>query len=165
MSTRQQKYQIYTIAIIALLIDQFTKIIVREGLDVYESIKLINGVFHLTHTENTGAAFSLFTGQVQILSLISLIAIVVISWWVLSRKEPFDRLEIIAWGVLLGGTTGNMIDRILSGSVTDFFDFTLINFPVFNFADVFIDTGAALIIIHAFLSYKNDQHSTKNNNT
>lgn len=141
------KYLIFPAALGIVLIDQVSKIIVRSNLMINERFVLIPDIFNLTHAENTGAAFSLFSGQVEVLTLISILAIVVMVVYCVLEHNQLNILQLLGWGFLLGGTIGNLIDRLFLGSVTDFFDFTLINFPVFNFADVFIDTGAFIIIL------------------
>lgn len=128
-----------------------------------EAVKFIPGFLNLTHTENTGAAFSLFSGQVQILAIVSIIASIIIIYYYLKNISNYTLTTIIAWGLLLGGTGGNLIDRLFLGSVTDFFEFAFIDFPVFNFADIFIDTGAFLIILFSFLNVKNEKNSARSN--
>ena len=160
---KASKYLIFPIALGAILVDQVSKAIIRSKLIELESIPVIPDVFHLTHTENTGAAFSLFSGQIEALTLVSVIATFLIIAFVLLDKSDFSLFQVVMWGLLLGGTDGNLIDRLFFGSVTDFLDFTIIDFPVFNFADVFIDVGAAGIIILSFIQAKNDR-SKKNTN-
>ena len=148
---------IFIIAIIAVIIDQVTKTIIRSKLHLNESIPVIPSILHITYTENTGAAFSIFSGQVQTLTIISIIATIIIIAFCVLEKNKFSLIQIICWGLLLGGTDGNLIDRLFRSSVTDFIDFTIINFPVFNFADIFIDVGAFLIIVHSIFFLKDDK--------
>lgn len=158
---KYSRYWVFLVAITAVVLDQISKIIVRDNLQLYEKIPLIKGLFNITHTENTGAAFSLFADNVEILTVISILATVVITAYVLLNKINFTLIEIIAWGFLLGGTNGNLIDRLFRHKVTDFLDFELINFPIFNFADMFIDIGAFLIILLCFIGPKNDKSNDK----
>lgn len=152
-----KKILILPLAIIIVLIDQLSKVIVRYTLPKGDTFVLIPKIFELTHTENTGAAFSLFTGQVQVLTLISIIATIIIVLYLFLEKTPLTGLQIFGWSFLLGGTNGNLIDRLFLGSVTDFFNFSIINFPIFNLADVFIDAGAIIIIVTNFFSTKDDK--------
>lgn len=157
------KLFIFIIAIIAVIIDQVTKAIVRSKLYLNESIPVIPDVLHITYTENTGAAFSMFSGQVQTLTIISIIATIIIIAFCVLEKNKFSLIQIICWGLLLGGTDGNLIDRLFRSSVTDFIDFTIINFPVFNFADIFIDVGAFIIIVHSIFYLKDDKSKQQSN--
>ena len=81
----------------------------------------------------------------------------------IKEKNKFSIIQLAGWGMVLGGTIGNLIDRLFRNSVTDFIDFTMINFPVFNFADIFIDTGAFIIIFHSLFLLKYDKQRTKTN--
>ncbi|MEW5821161.1 MAG: signal peptidase II [Cyanobacteriota bacterium] len=166
MDTQKPKYNKYLflpVALLAIIIDQITKLLARANLTEMEPVKFIPGFLNLTHTENTGAAFSLFSGQVQILAIVSIIASIIIIYYYLKNISNYTLTTIIAWGLLLGGTGGNLIDRLFLGSVTDFFEFAFIDFPVFNFADIFIDTGAFLIILFSFLNVKNEKNSARSN--
>lgn len=141
------KYIPFVIAFVAIIIDQLSKEIIRARLAVGDSIPVIDNVLHITHTENTGAAFSLFRDQIGVLTIISILAVVIISYLIVKFQSNFRPVDMLAWGLFLGGTAGNLIDRIIFSRVTDFIDVIAINFPVFNIADICIDTGAFLIII------------------
>lgn len=161
--SKPDKYLILPIAIIAIIIDQLSKVIVRINLTEYETINFIPGLINFTHTENTGAAFSLFSGQVEILTAISIIATIIIIVYLLLDRSQLNLIQLAGWGLLLGGTNGNLIDRLFFGSVTDFIDLAFIHFPIFNFADIFIDIGAVIIIIYSFVQVKNEKSITKSN--
>lgn len=150
-----KKILILPLVIIIVLIDQLSKIILRNYISLGESIPILKNIFELTHTENTGAAFSLFSGQVQILTMISIVATIIIITYLYLEKTPLSKLQLLGWAFLLGGTNGNLIDRLFIGSVTDFFNVIIINFPIFNLADVFIDIGAMIIIFTSFFSTTN----------
>jgi signal peptidase II len=159
----KKQYLIFSLASILIVIDQITKLLIRLYLPEGESIPVLQGIFHLTHTRNTGAAFSLMTGHTGVLTVISLLAIIIISIYVIKRKAAFTPAQSTGWALLLGGTAGNFIDRISLGGVTDFFDLAFINFPIFNFADIFIDTGALILIVMAFMDWRNEQQTEKRN--
>lgn len=159
----QKKHFIFIIAIIAIIVDQVSKVIIRANLHLNESIPIIPGIFNITYTENTGAAFSMLSGQVQILTIVSIVATIIIIAFCLLDKNKFSLIQLFAWGLLLGGTNGNLIDRLFRSSVTDFIDFTIINFPVFNFADIFIDVGAFIIIVHSIFFLKDDKSKQQSN--
>jgi signal peptidase II len=112
-----------------------------------QSVPLINGVFHLTYTENTGAAFSILQNQRWLFIALTIIFIILATYYLI--KHPKEKLIMrVGLSMVLAGAIGNLIDRILLGYVVDFFDFRLINFPVFNIADCAIDVGCALLVIY-----------------
>jgi signal peptidase II len=122
---------------------------VVQTFDLRESLPLLPGIFHLTYVTNTGAAFSLFSGKVEWLRWLSLgvsLALIALAWF----GPLLNRWEQLGYGLILGGAMGNGIDRFALGYVVDFLDFRLINFPVFNFADVFINIGIACLLIATF---------------
>lgn len=141
---------LFLVAFVVLLADQASKIAVLHFLPVYSSIPIWKNVFHFTHMRNSGAAFSLFSEHTFLLTIISIVAALIISLYGLFEKEKLPLSALLGLGFLLGGTLGNLIDRVLWGSVTDFLDFQIISFPVFNLADVFIDLGMVFLIYYTF---------------
>ncbi|NES66963.1 MAG: lipoprotein signal peptidase, partial [Okeania sp. SIO2D1] len=112
------------------------------------------GVFHFTYVTNTGAAFSLFSnGGVYWLRWLSLIVSLGLMAWALFGPR-FNKWEQLGYGLILGGALGNGIDRFILGYVVDFIHFRLIDFPVFNVADISINIGIACLLIATFLSGK-----------
>lgn len=145
--------KISLISILCILIDQITKIIVTTNINLNNSITIINNFFSFTYVKNYGAAWSILSGNRLLLIIIALISLFLIYNFFIKNKE-LKTLEIITYGLLIGGIIGNLIDRIIFGYVIDFFDFLIFNynFPVFNFADIFIVVSAGLIIIDTFRS-------------
>jgi len=135
----------WIVAIIGIILDQITKYWTVISFDnVNETLPIWEGVFHFTYVQNTGAAFSFFTGGaswLRWLSLIVSIGLMVYGW--IEKLPKFDQL---GYGFILAGAFGNGIDRFLFGYVVDFFDFRLINFPVFNIADVCINIGVICLV-------------------
>jgi signal peptidase II len=135
----------WIVAITALILDQITKyLILLNFKNIGDTIPLWEGVFHLTYVQNTGAAFSFFQGGASWLRWLSLVVSVALMVW--AWVEKFSKIEQLAYGFILAGAFGNGIDRFLFGYVVDFFDFRLINFPVFNIADVCINIGIIFLI-------------------
>ncbi|HVK02657.1 MAG TPA: signal peptidase II [Armatimonadaceae bacterium] len=135
----------YALAVGVAALDQAVKAWTREALAVGESIPLWPGVFHITHTQNRGMAFSLLEGQTPVLVLA---AVVVTGLIVAAQRRLGARLPaLLGWALALalGGAVGNLIDRIRLGYVTDLFDARIIHFPVFNVADTAITFGIALL--------------------
>ncbi|MFN4195321.1 MAG: signal peptidase II [Thermosynechococcus sp.] len=137
---------------LALISDRLTKawIVATYALTIPpQTTPIISGVFHLTYVTNTGAAFSLFAnGSIWLRWLSLLVSLALLSWAVLGPR--LDRWQQVGYGCLLGGALGNGIDRFLTGEVVDFLDFRLIQFPVFNVADVAINIGIICLLWSAW---------------
>ena len=142
---------IIILSIIFIIIDQVSKIIVVNNLTNNKSIEVIKSFFYLTYTNNKGAAFSILTGRRILLILVAFIVIGVLIYYV--RKNKIEgKVNKIALSLVIGGSIGNLIDRILRGAVIDFIDVKIFgyNFPIFNLADTFIVIGVFLLIIEMF---------------
>ena len=126
--------------------DQLSKLWIRSNLAIGESLFEV-GFFRLIHVHNTGAAFGLFQGQSFLLTIIALVGVVALLLYAFffHHKFPFldNRLGKLALGLVLGGTVGNLIDRIYLGYVTDFIDFNF--WPAFNIADSAIVVGIIML--------------------
>lgn len=142
MTNRRRALFAVTIASI-LAADQFTKWLVRSAFAVGESRPIVPGVVWLTHVKNSGAAFGMFRGQQWLLIAVAVVVLGAISYAV-TRIKPESLLVWIALAMIAAGTCGNLIDRAVSGGVTDFLDLGW--FPVFNVADISLDVGVALLL-------------------
>ena len=140
---------IFPIAIVVVIFDQLTKFLVSQELLVGERINLINNIISLTKAYNTGAAFSILEGKTIILALFSLLVAIAIILYFALKPIRLPSALIVAWGLILGGTIGNMLDRLILGYVIDFIKLDFINFPIFNIADISINIGALLIISYS----------------
>ncbi len=144
-------------ATISLCLDQVTKYWVVQNFNLLETQPLILGVIHFTYVRNTGAAFSILTGRADILRWLSLfVSLGLMAFALFSGK--LKKLEQIGYGLLLGGAMGNGIDRFIFGSVVDFIDFRLIQFAVFNLADVSINLGIICWLIDNFNQPKSERN-------
>ncbi len=136
----------FTTALLLVAADQLSKLWIRSNLAIGESLFEV-GFFRLTYVRNTGAAFGLFQDQTFALTIVSLVAVAVLLLYALFfyPRFPFldDRLGKLALGLVLGGTVGNLIDRIYLGYVTDFIDFSI--WPAFNIADSAIVVGVIML--------------------
>jgi len=138
-------------ALIGLVLDRITKFLTVYTFDLTippQTLPIIPGVFHFTYVVNTGAAFSFFNQGVSWLRWLSLgvsIGLMALAWF----GPRLERWEQTGYGLILSGALGNGIDRFVLGQVVDFLDFRLINFPVFNLADVFINAGIVCLLISA----------------
>ena len=141
------------IALIVVLLDRWTKHIVAQRISLYSHIQIIPGFFRLTHTENTGAAFSLFadstapwkTGLLIAFSVIALLVVSVLLW----KNHHAHIATGIGLSLIMGVALGNLWDRLARGRVVDFLLFYVKRYqwPVFNLADSAIVVGAGLLVL------------------
>jgi signal peptidase II len=150
---RTPNRRIALIAVVVIALDQVTKQIVLRLLGYAQEKVIIEGFFKFVHWGNTGAAWSLFRGNNELLAGVALVALLVLF---LSRHHFDSRtlLSQIAFGLIFGGIVGNLIDRLLVGHVIDFIYFyiqqrngTEMGFPAFNVADSAICTGVGLVFL------------------
>ncbi len=158
----KKKDSTYIIVLIGLMIDQFIKFLIRKNLKLLTSIPLIPHFFHLTHIENKGAAWGIFSNNTPILILISFISFFLILKYI-KEESTWNSSKTIAFGLILSGLIGNLIDRLFYHSVTDYLDFTILgyHYPVFNLADILIVVGALLIILELVRSEIDEHRSIK----
>ena len=143
---------LFAAGIVAL--DQISKYLVVENIELFQKVPVLDGIFHLTYVQNTGAAFSSFQGMQWLFALIFLVFTGAIIWEFSKKRLPFtafDRWCIVA---VFAGGLGNMIDRLRFGYVVDMIATEFIDFPVFNVADCFITCGCILLMGHLFLFNK-----------
>src|SRR5216684_5378111 len=151
------------IALFVVLLDRWTKYVVARRIPLYSHIQVIPGFFRLTHTENTGAAFSLFadstapwkTGFLIGFSLIALLVVSVLLW-----KNNYSHIATgIGLSLIMGGAVGNLWDRLARGRVVDFLLFYVKRYqwPVFNLADSAIVVGAVLLVLEILFAKSHNQ--------
>lgn len=138
---------IYFGLIIAIIVtDQFTKYLAETQLAQVRSMPLWENVFHLTYSKNTGAAFSILRNKQSILIIVTLLVMVFLAFYLFKSIQSHEPWALnLALAMILGGGIGNLVDRVRLNYVIDFFDFTLINYPIFNVADCFIVLGTVLL--------------------
>lgn len=144
--------KIYIIAFIGVFIDQISKILVDNFILLNDSIPVIEGFFSLRYIRNTGAAWGMFSNNTMVLAIISLIFLFFVIKYVNETKE-MNKLNIVSFGLIIGGIVGNLIDRVVRRFVVDFFSFNIFgyNFPVFNIADTLIVVAVILLVIDSFI--------------
>jgi signal peptidase II len=126
--------------------DQVSKYFAITHLKPIGSIELIKGIFNLTYAINTGAAFSILSGKQVFLILVTTAVTGFLMYYLFKAiKENKSRILKLSLSLIIGGALGNLIDRIRLNYVIDYFDFTLINYPIFNVADVFVVCGTILL--------------------
>jgi signal peptidase II len=156
----------FILALLVVLLDRWTKRLVATHIAMYTHIQIIPRFFRLTHTENTGAAFSLFADspshwKTTLLIGFSLIAMIIVSI-LLWRQAHVLTTTGIALSLILGGAVGNLWDRVASGRVVDFllFYYRQYQWPVFNLADSAIVVGAGLLVIEILLGEHHHRETT-----
>ncbi|HHU11964.1 MAG TPA: signal peptidase II [Clostridiaceae bacterium] len=146
----------YTVAALIVLFDQITKALVEANIALGSQRPLIDGFAYLVHAQNTGAAWSLFAGLTW--SRFLLAAISLAAAWLIAAamSRSRHRTGTVLLGLILGGSVGNLIDRIRFGYVTDYLQLIFGNyrFPAFNVADAAITCGAILIVVYSLADKK-----------
>jgi signal peptidase II len=147
------------LAVLVVLADRWTKRLVAARIAMYSHIQIIPGFFRITHTENTGAAFSLFADstahwKTSALIAFSVVAMVIVIGLLWQQKQALTTTGI-ALSLILGGAFGNLWDRVASGRVVDFLLFYVRQYqwPVFNLADSSIVIGACLLVIEILFAH------------
>lgn len=136
----------YLLSVLIIVVDQVTKFLVRTNMKIGETIAVLGDFFKLTYIENTGAAFSMFRDQKLILIGMPIVA-VIIALWYMERHRKKDHFTLpLALSFIIAGGVGNLIDRILAGSVTDMLDISFFP-PIFNVADIFVCLGSGVLAI------------------
>ncbi|MFP4465616.1 MAG: signal peptidase II [Candidatus Goldiibacteriota bacterium] len=150
--------------IIAAVVDQASKYMVKSQMALHQSIAVIENFFYLTYIENTGIAFGMFghnnddLRRWMLVGIITAAMAVISVYWRAYRNDSL--LYNLSCGLILGGAFGNYIDRVLRGSVTDFFEFGIYEyrFAIFNVADAAVSIGVVLFIIYIlFISDKQEK--------
>ncbi|MBD5806696.1 signal peptidase II [Limosilactobacillus walteri] len=133
------------IILILTICDQLLKHWVATTIAIGGTKPLIPGIIELTNLRNTGAAWSLFEGQQTFFTIITIIAIIVIGYFIWHYRRNVSMLVGLA--LIMAGTIGNFIDRATQGYVVDMFETTFISFPVFNIADMCLTIGVLWLIV------------------
>jgi len=143
------KTKLYFVAlsIFIVLIDQFTKYLIFYNKKLFINKDFL--IFKLDFVKNYGAAFNIFSGSRIFLSLISIFFSILLIYLIL-RKNTLNQFDLYSYSFILGGTIGNGTDRILKGYVIDFINLNIINFPVFNIADISINIGFIFLMYNIF---------------
>ncbi|MBW2980774.1 signal peptidase II [Candidatus Woesearchaeota archaeon] len=145
--------QFWLIVLVIIVLDQLTKFIIKSNMSVSQSIPAIKNIFHITYIQNTGAGFGILQNQQSMLIWVSIFVIGVILYnydkipkgWFINSSVAF----------ILGGTVGNLIDRVMLRYVIDFLDFRI--WPAFNIADSALTLGVIGFIIY---NIKEERKST-----
>ena len=142
--------KIYEISIVILIIDIISKLIINNNLIENQSITIIKNFFNITYAKNTGVAFSLLSNNKVIIIILTIIILGILLKYI--KGKYINKYDQIAYGLILGGALGNLLDRIIYGYVIDFINFKIFNYnyPIFNIADTSIVIGVIIIVITSF---------------
>ena len=143
----QTKLYFFSLSIFIVLIDQYTKYLIFYNNKIFLNKDFL--LFKLDFVKNYGAAFNIFSGSRVFLSLISIFFSILIIY-LMFRKNTLNSFDLYSYSFILGGTIGNGIDRIYRGFVVDFINLNIINFPVFNIADISINIGLIFLLYNIF---------------
>ena len=143
----QTKIYFLSLSIFIVLIDQFTKYLMFHNKKLFINKDFL--LFKLDFVKNYGAAFNIFSGSRIFLSLISILFSIILIYLIF-RKNTLNTYDLYSYSFILGGTFGNGIDRIYKGFVVDFINLNIINFPVFNIADISINIGFIFLLYNIF---------------
>jgi len=141
------KLYFVSLSIFIVLIDQFTKYLMFYNKKLFINKDFL--LFKLDFVKNYGAAFNIFSGSRIFLSLISILFSILLIYLIF-RKNTLNLFDLYSYSFILGGTIGNGIDRIYKGYVVDFINLNIINFPVFNIADISINIGFIFLLYNIF---------------
>ena len=136
----------YTSAVMVLVLDQLSKALAVANLPLGSSSAFLPGLLSLQLVRNSGAAFSLFSGNPQLLGLVSLLVSIAVAVWI-QKQGRMTLTRSLGVGLLLGGALGNGLDRWRLGYVVDFLALVPVSFPVFNLADVAINLAVLCFAI------------------
>ena len=143
----QTKLYFFSLSIFIVLIDQFTKYLIFYNHKIFLNKDFL--LFKLDFVKNYGAAFNIFSGSRVFLSLISIFFSILLVYLIL-RKNTLNSFDLYSYSFILGGTVGNGIDRLYKGFVVDFINLNILNFPVFNIADISINIGFIILLYNIF---------------
>lgn len=146
--------------VLLVLIDQLIKLAVLKYLEPVGSIPVLNKVLQLTYVENTGAAFGAFSKYTVLLSVFTAIVLAGLIVYLLAKKIKFGMMYLSLIFIISGGF-GNLIDRVFRGYVIDYIDPLFVKFAVFNFADILVTVGAAMLIIYMLYDMIRDTKKQK----
>lgn len=144
----------FILTTILVVIDQFTKYLTVQNISLYERIEFIPGFLSFTYIQNNGAAWSILEGQMWFFYLVTILVSAVILYYIYTEGRK-DKIYGTILAVILGGTLGNFIDRLLYQYVIDMIKVDFISFPVFNVADSLLTIGVISLFIYSIYLEKN----------
>lgn len=172
MSFNRKRRLILVMAILAVSViaDQVSKVIVRKNIALHEQISYLSDYLTLTKVENSGAFLGMGDSMPEYIRIIVLILLPILVmgygiYFIITKKD-LPKLTLIGFTMMIGGGLGNIYDRIVYGSVTDFMhiDFGFVQTGIFNVADLSITTGAILVLLQSFSKSKDKPQENSSEN-
>lgn len=157
---------ILSIILIVVLtaVDQLIKYLVVKSFSIGEVTELIKiggkSVLELTHIRNTGAAWSIMQGKTWFLVGLPIVVLIAGMAFITVKRKSLKKIEVISISMIIAGGIGNLIDRIRIKEVVDYISFKLIDFPIFNFADICVVVGEILLVVYIFF-FETDKNKNK----
>ena len=151
---------VYILLIVAVLVlDRIVKIWISTGFEPGQSVPVLDGIFHITYVQNTGAAFSMLQGHPLLLVLFPAVIIGIGIIFICVKHREYNRTFMISLSLICGGGLGNLTDRMSQGYVVDMFDFRV--FPVFNVADICVCVGCGLLMLYMIIYNSKNQNDDR----
>ena len=146
------------VVMLVLVFDMLTKYLLIGRLipNVGDQASFIEGFINFVHVQNDGASGGILGGQTALLILLTIALLIALGWYYFSKIKTggnYQTLLSVAIGFVVGGSLGNLYDRLFFGYVRDFINFQFIDFPVFNIADSAITIGVILLVIYFLCEY------------
>jgi signal peptidase II len=142
----------YVLTLLVILLDQWTKWLIVASMEIGESVKVIDDIFHITSHRNRGAAWGMLEGQFWLFYIITAVVVVALVYFMQTeaKGKPLMKTSL---AILLGGAIGNFIDRLFRGEVVDFIQTFIFgyHFPIFNIADAALTIGVLLLFGAMFI--------------
>ncbi len=165
MSKKKKLFLVADLLMIIILVafDQYTKYLACEHLENKPAIKLIAGVLELNYLRNNGAAFGMLQNQKIFFIIVAAVILVIIAYvlYKLPDDKKYNYIHILLV-MLSSGAIGNMIDRVRHDYVVDFIYFVLINFPIFNVADIYVTVSTFILVLLFLFYYKENDFAFLN---
>lgn len=149
------------LSVVLIVIDQMTKLMAIHGLMNQQPFVILDGIFELHYLENRGAAFGILQGKKVFFIIFTILVLAFIAYIYLKRIPDEKKFRLLDGICILffAGALGNFIDRVFRNYVVDFFYFKLIDFPIFNVADIYVTVAAFAMIILGLFYYKEDDYN------
>ena len=139
------------IVVVLVVLDQLFKILATRILPDIIPVAVVPHFIGFNYIHNYGAGFSILSGKVDFLIVITAVALLAIAVGIFAKK--FDNnIDEFSFVLILAGGIGNLIDRVVNGYVVDYLEFLFMEFPVFNFADILICTGVGLFVLNTIVT-------------
>lgn len=155
----------FILIIVLTALDQIIKFIVIKNISIGQVINLVSfgdkQVLNLTHIRNTGAAWSIMQGKTWFLVGLPIVVLIAGVVYMVIKRKTLKRFEAIFISMIIAGGIGNLIDRVRIKEVVDYISFKIIDFPVFNFADICVVVGEILLVIYIFFFDDKKEKSEK----